>query len=118
MGNGQFILEGHTPVEVHDIGQWGEFMKQHKVRRVAWDELPGNVRVSTVFLGLDHNFQDDGPPILFETMIFGGRHNDYQARYATWEEAEVGHAKALKLARGNWLQRLRPWWRIFKAFRN
>lgn len=65
-------------------------------------------RVSTVFLGLDHRFFGDGPPILFETMaftapelvtLFGGeprwiaRSMDYQRRYCTWEQAVAGHSE-------------------------
>ena len=34
-------------------------------------------------------------PILFETMIFGGEHDQYQERYATREEAVEGHARAV-----------------------
>ncbi|WP_166903861.1 hypothetical protein [Mycobacterium sp. DL440] len=33
------------------------------------------VVVSTVWLGLNHSFTDDGPPIIFETMVFGGVHD-------------------------------------------
>lgn len=70
----------------------GELPKKH-------NRLAG-IRVSTVFLGVDHNFFGDGRrPIVFETMIFGGPHDGYQERYATWEEAEVGHRRALLLAR-------------------
>lgn len=69
-------------------------------RHVAQDFLPGDVRVSIVFLGLDHGFDFKGPPILFETMIFGGEHDQYQDRYATRDEALAGHAKALALAKG------------------
>jgi len=32
--------------------------------------------------GLDHNFLREGPPILFETMIFGGRHDEFLNRCA------------------------------------
>jgi hypothetical protein len=52
------------------------------------------IQVSTVFLGLNHNF-GNGPPMLFETMIFGGRFDQEQWRYSTWEEAEKGHQAAL-----------------------
>lgn len=69
-------------------------------RRVGDDTVAGDVRVSTVFLGLDHQFDDDGPPLLFETMIFGGKHDGYQERYSTWEEAEAGHKIALAIAGG------------------
>lgn len=58
----------------------------------------GKILVSTVFLALDHRYYDDiGAPVVFETMIFGGKHNDYQERYETYLEALEGHRKALKL---------------------
>jgi hypothetical protein len=50
----------------------------------------GEVRVSTVFLGIDHAWE--GPPLLFETMVFGGPLDEEMERYSTWEEAERGHA--------------------------
>jgi hypothetical protein len=40
--------------------------------RVAFERVREGVEVSTVFLGVDHNFFGVGGPILFETMIFGG----------------------------------------------
>jgi hypothetical protein len=55
--------------------------------------------VSTVFLGIDHNF-GNGPPLLFETMVFGGEYDGYCKRYSTWEEAEGGHKTACALAFG------------------
>jgi hypothetical protein len=61
-----------------------------------------SVDVSTVFLALDHNFTNVGPPMLYETMIFGasrGALRDYCRRYATRAEAEAGHTKAVALAR-------------------
>ena len=47
--------------------------------------------VSTVFLGLDHNWSAEGPPIVFETLVFGGPLHDEMKRYATLDEAEIGH---------------------------
>ncbi len=67
--------------------------------RVAHDEQ-GGVRVSTVFLGFNHN-HGDGPPLLFETMIFGGEHSDEQWRYTTEEQALEGHKTAVALAFGD-----------------
>ncbi len=48
------------------------------------------VYISTVFLAIDHSF-GDGPPLLFETMVFGGELDQSQERYSTWDEAEAGH---------------------------
>ena len=69
-------------------------MDDTEARRVGLD-LIGNFRVSTVFLALDHNFSDQGPPILFETMVFPEKNNSDLAceRYSTWEQAMKGHRR-------------------------
>lgn len=48
------------------------------------------VEVSTVFLGTDHSF-GVGPPLLFETLVFGGDLDGEMGRYTTWDEAWKGH---------------------------
>ena len=89
-----YILdEDHKPVVV-DALVWGKWFGDHRKRRVAYTKV-GERFVSTVFLGLDHNYDDEGPPILFETMIFEGDDGGDMWRYATWEEAEKGHAEAV-----------------------
>jgi hypothetical protein len=50
--------------------------------------------VSTVWLGTDHNYLR-GSPLIFETMIFGGRNDGFQARYATKEAALTGHRRVV-----------------------
>lgn len=52
--------------------------------------------VSTVFLGLDHCFTG-GPPLLWETMVFGGRHHEFQARYSLESAAREGHTAAVRM---------------------
>ena len=63
------------------------------------DDTVGESRVSTVFLCLDHRFDRRGPPIVFETMVFGGPMDSEQWRYCTLDEAKVGHAAALEQVR-------------------
>jgi hypothetical protein len=78
--------------------QWAEWMESHECH-VANDIFEG-VHVSTVFLGIDHNFGfDASPPVLFETMIFGGPMDGFMDRYHTREEALQGHAEALTLVK-------------------
>jgi hypothetical protein len=50
------------------------------------------VRVSTVFIGIDHGF-GRGPPLLFETMLFVNGVEQGCEHYCTWDEAETGHAR-------------------------
>ena len=92
----KYTLDGQKPVECPDLMKWGTWMETAE-RRVAKTVISDEVNVSTVFLGLDHSF-GEGSPLLFETMIFGGEHDQYQDRYETWEQAEAGHEKAVRLA--------------------
>lgn len=63
-----------------------------KYKRVALTTACG-YRISTVWLGLDHNFSGKGPPLIFETMVFKGQSYEdlFCARYATEEGARIGH---------------------------
>ena len=86
-----YILDGKTPVPFFDTTKWGL-----QVDKIIGKDQFGSVSVSTVFLGMDHSFSG-GDPVLFETMIFGGEHDQYQERYCTWDEAEKGHQIACDL---------------------
>ena len=52
------------------------------------------IRISTIFLGLDHSHGWRGAPILYETMVFRSGHADVRwfRRYATRARALEGHA--------------------------
>jgi len=53
--------------------------------------------VSTVWLGVNYSF-GEGPPIIFETMVFGSGDGDqYMQRYSTEEQARAGHAETVTL---------------------
>lgn len=90
-----YILDGRTPVAVDGIEEWAQ-----RGGSVRVDEtVIGQARVSTVFLGIDHQ-HGDGPPLLFETMILGGEHDEYQKRCSTYAQAEAQHEAACALVRG------------------
>ena len=75
-------------------------------RQVAATEI-GDVSVSTVFLGIDHSFGAAGPPILFETMVFGpGTQFEIRERCCTWEEAEEQHKRIVLRVKRLLLQQL------------
>lgn len=57
--------------------------------------IVGQIDVSTVFLGIDHNWSGVGAPILFETMLFGQPYGFSQRRYETETQAVAGHAEAV-----------------------
>lgn len=95
---GKYILKNKKPVAETNLFKWGRWFEKTK-RRVIKQKYIGKVFVSTVFLGLDHRFGMSGDPILFETMIFGGKHDEYQERYTTYEGALKGHKKAVQLVK-------------------
>lgn len=96
-----YVLDGDHNVVPATLEQWMFQRKHLALRRVGLTEVqPGEdgVLVSTVFLGLDHGVSDDGPPILFETLIVGGEYDGWMERCATYTEAEGAHERAVKLA--------------------
>ena len=73
--------------------------------RIGLDRIDDSVEVSTVWLGLNHAFMPGGPPLIFETLIFGGRHDGELQRYSTESEALAGHLHAineLRAGRSPW----------------
>jgi hypothetical protein len=92
-----YILKGETPILCGDVPEWTRQFQT--ANRVVAKTRIGNVRISTVFLGIDFN-SGDGPPLLFETMIFGSpRYAQYQIRCSTWKQAKKQHAEAVDLVR-------------------
>lgn len=101
MSTDKFILnENRIPVPV-DLLTWARWFEtaDRRVCRTEHGEGDKKVIVSTVFLGLDHRFGTEGPPLLFETMVFGGPLDQEQDRYSTWDEAEIGHAQMVQRCR-------------------
>jgi hypothetical protein len=83
-----YILDGHTPVPC-DMDTWA---RKHgdELNRVKLTEQ-GDVMISTVFLGMDHRFFGNGPPLIFETMLFIADEGHDCVRYSNWDDAVAGH---------------------------
>jgi len=100
MGEYYRLNDDHSVTPI-DMWEWGEDMKKRRADfdpwRVARTDLENRYWVSTVFLGLDHNY-GDGPPLLFETMVFQGDGfvDEYCERCSTWDEAVVMHAEVVE----------------------
>lgn len=90
-----YVLNDDHSVREAELMEWVVAFNDMDRRRVALDKI-GNASVSTVFLGLDHSF-GDGPPLIFETLISGGEHDQEMWRYSTWDEAVAGHKAAVEL---------------------
>lgn len=87
---GYFDRNGQ-PMTLHE---WARRCGDLDYERVALYE-DGKIRISTVWLGLDHRYDDDGPPLIFETMSFpaGTWAETGCWRWATEAEALAGHGR-------------------------
>ncbi len=88
----------HTVSPCNDVLAWGMWMEKNFQSTIVKKTQIRETEVSTVFLGIDHNFTLKGPPLLFETMVFGPLDPDYniQERYSTWNEALAGHEEIVR----------------------
>ena len=91
-----YILKDKIPVVEPDLHKWCSWREQRDRGRID-KTMVGDVRISTVFPGIDHGY--DGRVELFETMIFGGNHDQYCDRYATWTQSKKGHKRAVLLVK-------------------
>lgn len=92
-----YLLKGKEVIRCNDPMEWG--MTFERSNRIIVQTHIGTIFISTVFLGFDHSWgnflNEDGKlgrdPIVFETMVFRGKFDQAQERYATYAEAEAGH---------------------------
>jgi hypothetical protein len=88
-----YIMDKDGTVRIEpDSSTWGRWLETTH-RRLAETKLTGRtagteIWISTEFLGIDHQF-GDGPPLLFETKVFGGDFGE--EHHGTREEAVAGH---------------------------
>lgn len=89
----RYILNEHgEPEKPMSDQHWSWWMLN--ADRTVEKETIGDSMVSTVFLGIDHNWSGQGPPVLWETMVFGGILDMEQDRCSgSREQAEAMHAK-------------------------
>jgi len=95
-----YVLNADHSTRPASLMEWAAAFEDRASRRVASTTLPDGTYISTVFLGLDHSF-GEGPPQIFETMVFPSAddlNEELCWRYATWDEAEAGHERAVALA--------------------
>jgi hypothetical protein len=90
--NQYYLLDDdHNIIESNDVHEWGRMFEQRE--RIVKQEHFNGTFISTVFLGLDHSFSEEGPPVLFETMVFNPEGSGYyEERCCTWDEAVAQHA--------------------------
>lgn len=104
-----YILKNKKVYSVNDVLTWGEWFERASIsgkRLVKQEHLPNGYYVSSVFLGLDHNFFGKRK-LVFETMVFNEKKkHDVKfgklkfktlgdevdmARCSTWKQAEKQH---------------------------
>ena len=91
-----YILDDDNNPVKSTVNEFVDWEEAYPEKRIIKQYDNDEVFVSTVFLGLDHAWNSD-VPVLWETMIFGGEHDQYQERYTSYKDALEGHEKALEL---------------------
>jgi hypothetical protein len=113
-----YKLVGRDVVPCKDVLEWASWFETQD--RFLCQEDAGAFYVSTVCVGLNHNFMGGGPPLVFETMVFsrfGPKGHDFDCvRTSTMEEAEAAHAALVEVysSIGAWRVLARYWWREFR----
>jgi hypothetical protein len=94
-----YILDEENHVVEVDVITWGRWFERIENRTIGYTEIVSGTTVSTIFIGIDHRHYGEGPPVLFETMVFGGPLDGEIFRYSSYDDAETGHAATVRRAR-------------------
>lgn len=86
--------ENQNPVKA-SREQYVAWAKDNHPATIALNDLDWGIRVSTVFLGIDHGYYISGPPVLYETMVLGSDEIEWCERHITREQALESHCRAL-----------------------
>lgn len=84
--------------EPMDMFAFSERLMDMAYKHVALTAIDDECEVSTVWIGTDVSF-GEGPPLIFETMIFGGPLDEQQWRWPNEEAALAGHDQVVALCR-------------------
>jgi hypothetical protein len=79
-----YILGNQVVVPASGAVEFGKWVET--ADRIVSKTQVADIEVSTVFLGIEHQFYN-GPPLFFETMVFGGDLDQTCRRCSTWDEA-------------------------------
>ena len=90
-----YDIEGN-PISTKTWATLWEDMDYRTIAKTKFECRSGPAEVSTVWLGTNHNFVENGPPIIFESLVFCRCESEDMFRYATKEEAAVGHMVMLR----------------------
>ena len=97
-----FILNDDRTLKPVNASTWGKWFETHQLARTVRQENIEDYWVSTVFLGLNHDWTGRAKPLVFETMILNRKTKEWsQTRCSTWAEAEAQHLEAVEWARGD-----------------
>jgi hypothetical protein len=93
---GKYVLDAQgRPKPEPDLMKWATWFET--AERVVKRETVGGCEVSTIFLGIDHNHSTGGPPVVWESMVFGGEMDQCCIRCAgNREQAEAMHAQMVE----------------------
>ena len=94
-----YILKRGEPIKAKSSKHYHYWSSNSKYKCVKQEHID-DIFISTVFLGLDHSLGSN-IPVLWETMIFGGEHDQYQERYTSYKDAFEGHQLALNVVNKN-----------------
>jgi hypothetical protein len=92
------LNEAGEAVPTGSLYEWSKWFETNRDGRMVSKTTVGEAEVSTVFLGMNHQW-GSGPPLIFETMIFGGKWESHCWRWSTRAQSVAAHDQIVAVLR-------------------
>lgn len=93
-GGGLYFDKAGEPIEIEEFV---EKCEDDTYRTIGYDiDREHDIAISTVWLGVRMNLVLFGPPLIFETMVFGAPYEMKSVRYCRELDAIEGHRRTVE----------------------
>ena len=90
----EFLDKSLRPITLEE---WAKLFENSHYKRIDLTRLWWGGSVSTVWLGLNHQFNPNFPPLVFETIVFSRKRSAlFTDRYTNIEIAERRHKEIVR----------------------
>lgn len=92
-----YILDEDNNVVIVDMFECFKWEADNSERRIIGKDTMHDIEINTVFSNISIGWDENGRPLMFETLVSGDNMEPHVRRYRSYKEAVEGHTTVITL---------------------